>query len=331
MNKGIDITLKVVVPLAFGLLVLWLLYRNMDMEAFVATLRSDANFGIILIASLFGTFGNSFRGLRWNLLNRGLSKESSTLNSVLTVQGNYLVNLALPRLGDVWRVGAMAHYSDLKFSQLLGTLFADRVVDVLTIVVLILLGLSVNASFFRNFNSANPDVVHSFQSLCSSPLFYLCIAVLGVGVIALIIWVRRSSKKKSILHNVTEGFKTIATMQKKWLFYLYTIAIWVCYFLQFYITFFAFSFTQDIGVSAAFLTFVMGSIGLLIPTQGGIGGWHLMVIYSLVGHQVAYADAQNFALIVHTFQAIIWTSFIGVISLVLLPIVNRSRNTISKK
>ena len=297
------------------------------MEAFWDTLRSDVHFGILILASLFGTVGNTFRGLRWQLLNRRVNPHISPINSILAVHGNYLVNLAFPRIGELWRVGVVAHYEHVSFSKLLGTLFADRLVDIATLVLMFLLALVLNTPFFLSLADAHPEVLARFTSLVSTPLFYLFVAVGVLTVIGLVLWFRKSSRKETLLHNVTEGLSSITTMPERGLFLLYTLAIWVSYFLQFYIAFYAFSFTQWLGMSVALLTFVVGSLGLLVPTQGGLGGWHLMVIYALATFGVSMPEAQSFALIVHTFQALIWTGVVGGVAMLLLPLVNSKKKT----
>ena len=330
MNRRLKRILKVVLPLAFGLLILWLLYRHMDMQALLSTMRSDARFGVIFLGCLFGTLGNTIRGLRWQLLNRTLDPEVSCINSILTTHGNYGVSLALPRVGEVWRVATMSHYSGIGFGRLLGTLFVDRIFDVIVLVVLVLLGLLVNAPFFSEFITANPRIVAWWGKVITSPWFYLVIAILIGSLVALVLWVKRSGRGRHLVKNVIEGLRTLQTMSHKGLFYLYTVGIWAGYFLQFYICFWAFSFTQGLGFSAGLLSFVMASVGVLVPTQGGMGGWHFMVIYTLMAYGVESADAQSFALIVHTCQAILWTGFVGLLSMALLPVVNRNRNIVNE-
>lgn len=323
MNKGLKTTLKVLVPLVFGVLILWLLYRNMDVETLLETLRGDANFGIIIFASLFGTLGNTFRGFRWHLLNKRLDPNVRAVNSLLTTHGNYVVNMALPRLGEVWRVGAMSHYSGISISKLVGTLFIDRIYDVVAVSVLILLGLVLNTPFFTSFFDNNPDALLKLQGVMRSPWLYIVLLLLVVLVLVAMRWVRKSERTMHSFRNVREGLRTIRTMDKKWLFHLYTVGIWASYFLQFYITFYAFSFTSNLGPAVGLLTFVMGSVAIVAPVQGGMGAWHFMVIYSLMAFGVETSNAQNFALIVHTFQVFIWTNMVGLIALGLLPLVNR--------
>lgn len=325
MNKGLKTAIKVLVPFAFGILILWLLYRNLDVDALVETLRGDANFGVIIIASLFGTIGNTIRGFRWDLLNRRLDSNAHPITSILTTHGNYVVNMALPRLGEVWRVGAMSHYSGISMSKLFGTLFVDRIYDIVAVSSLILLGLFLNAPFFTSFFEHNPRALLKIQEIGTSPWFYTVVGLLVVLAIVGLKWIKKSEKTMCTLRNVREGLRTIRTMGEKWLFHLYTIGIWASYYLQFYITFYAFSFTADLGPAVGLLTFVMGSIAILAPVQGGMGAWHFMVIYSLMVFGVESTNAQNFALIVHTFQVFIWTNVMGLIAMGLLPLVNHKR------
>lgn len=319
-----------ILPLALGLLILWLLYRNMDTEALLSTLRGDAQFGIIFGACFFGTLGNTIRGLRWQMLNRTLDPNVSCINSILTVHGNYGVSLLLPRVGEVWRVATMSHYSEIGFGRLLGTLFVDRIFDVFALMALVVIGLFVNYPFFKEFVASNPQVLEWWQDLLVSPWLYVAIVVVLLLCVLLVVWLRRKKSGRKMITNVVDGIRTISTLPNKWLFYVYTIGIWGSYFLQFYICFEAFSFTQDLGFYAGLLGFVMASVGVLVPTQGGMGGWHFVVIYTLIAFGVESTDAQSFALIVHTSQAIIWTGLIGLSSIILLPIVNKNKNIVNR-
>ncbi|MDO5017301.1 MAG: lysylphosphatidylglycerol synthase transmembrane domain-containing protein [Porphyromonas sp.] len=327
MKKGLKKVLKLVLPLALGLLILWLLYRHMDVEAFRHTLREDTNLWIILGASMMGTVGNTIRGLRWQMLNKRLDENTSLINSILTVHGNYGVSLAIPRMGEVWRVATMSLYSGIGVGKLVGTLLVDRVFDIIAILVMLLIGLGVNAPFFSGFISTNVDLDSAVRS---SVWLYIAVGLLAALTIAVALWFVKSAKGHAAARNILQGLKTISQLDQPWLFYLYTIGIWGSYFLQFYFCFFAFSFTSHMGMSVALLCFVMASVGVMVPTQGGMGGWHFVVIYTLMAFGLDQVHAQNFALIVHTFQAIFWTGSVGLVSILLLPIINRKKNIVNQ-
>lgn len=326
LHNVIRTTAKVIIPLAVGILILWFLYRNMDVEDLFETLRSDADFGFLLLAAAFGTIGNTFRGMRWQILNKSLSPNARLINSFLTTHGNYAINLVLPRLGEVWRCGAMAHYSRMSFSALLGTLLVDRAFDILMILFLLLLGMVVNIGFFSSFFYNNMTFTDNVRGIISSPWLYFIFALLTIGGIFFVKSLGRGKfglKIREQVKNLLNGLRTVVSMDQKWLFFIYTIGIWGGYFLQFYLTFFAFSFTAHLSPAIALIAFVMGAIAVVAPVQAGIGAWHFMIIYSLVFFGINTVDAQSFALIVHTSQQFIWTPIVGLISIGLLPLVNR--------
>ena len=101
--------------------------------------------------------------------------------------------------------------------------------------------------------------------------------------------------------------------------------IWVCYFLYFYITFFAFDFTKDLGVRIALIAFAMSSIGVAVPVQGGIGVWHFMVISTLVAFGVDSNDAGAFAFLVFAIQTL-WIVLVGLFGITALPVINKEKD-----
>ncbi len=113
-------------------------------------------------------------------------------------------------------------------------------------------------------------------------------------------------------------------MEHKTRFIIQTLSIWVGYFLYFYITFFAFDFTKDLGIRIALIAFAMSSLGVAVPVQGGIGVWHFMVISTLVAFGVNRTDAAAFALVVFTIQSV-WVVLTGLFGIFALPIVNKEQ------
>ena len=59
--------LKIILPLAFGCLLLWFLYRKMDITEIWRVVKEGVRYDIILVSLLFGLFANIVRGLRWGL------------------------------------------------------------------------------------------------------------------------------------------------------------------------------------------------------------------------------------------------------------------------
>ncbi len=323
--------LKVILPLGLGVFILWLVYRKMDFAAIMHVLRSNVNFWVIASSLIFGLLANIVRAYRWNLLFKPLGENPQMHNLIYAVLGNYVVNLVLPRLGEVWRCGMIAKYEKISFPKLFGTLLVDRLADTLTVGLIVLAVIPLNIPFFKGYLSRNPEIFEKFNHFISSPWLYA-----GIFLFIAILWatfkflghIKIMVRLKYFLNNIWEGIKTVWYMKDKWKFLFYTFLIWFGYFLYFYICFFAFDFTKDLGWVAGLIAFGLSSVAVAVPVQGGIGAWHAAVIASLINFGVLENNAAAFALIVHTIQTV-FTALAGLFGVIALPIVNRSKNEIA--
>ena len=319
--------LKIILPLAFGCLLLWYLYSKMDLNEIWEVIHKGVRYDIILFSLLFGLGANIMRGLRWGLLIRSLGDKVKTNNVVYAVLGNYAVNLVLPRVGEVWRCGMITKYDKIPFTRLLGTLLIDRVSDTVMVGLITCSIILFNFGFFQDFFAKNPSLLEGFQSMFNSIWIYIIGVSFIIGIWFVFTYMSNFTlvkKAKSMLQNIWEGMKSVWLMKQKGLFLIQTLLIWIGYFFYFYITFFAFDFTQDLGIVVGLIAFTMGSIAVAVPVQGGIGPWHFMVIATLVCFGVKETDAAAFALVVHTVQTI-WLGLTGLVGVIALPIINRKK------
>jgi uncharacterized protein (TIRG00374 family) len=292
--------------------------------------KKGVRYDIIFLSLFFGLAANTIRGLRWGMLIDSLGKRVERKNAVFAVWGNYAINMVFPRVGEIWRCGVMSKYEKIPFATLLGTLFVDRIMDTLVVSLLTLCLCVFNISFFRNFFAENPPVIiETLYTLLSSVWTYV-----GIILPALIFWfvfakLKHLSVVKKIIgifRNIWEGFKSLWKIEHKAHFVIQTLLLWGGYFLYFYITFFAFDFTKDLGIRIGLIAFVMSSIGVAVPVQGGIGVWHFMVISTLVTFGVDVSDAGAFAMVIFAIQTM-WVVLVGLLGIVALPIANKGHET----
>ena len=125
------------------------------------------------------------------------------------------------------------------------------------------------------------------------------------------------AKIKSILHKFWEGMSALGKMKNFKLFFIETVAIWFCYFMQFYLCFFCFPFSSELSMAAGLLLFLAGSVAVVVPTPNGAGPWHFAIISMMVLYGVSQSDAGMFALIVHTSQTAL-VAVLGVLGLILV-------------
>ncbi|MCI5080394.1 MAG: flippase-like domain-containing protein, partial [Saprospiraceae bacterium] len=283
-----------------------------------------ANYFWILIVLFAFTISNVSRAIRWNMLIRPLGYRPRFINSFLTTVLGYFANLGLPRLGEVVRGGTLARYEKIPMEKVMGTIVVDRVVDVISILVM------TSLAFLLEFNTLWE---FAQQYVPVDRLIKVIAILVGLGVVGLAgLWLMRKTLAKTafyekfmkILTGFYDGLKTIGQLEKPWLFVLHSINIWVMYYLMTYLCFFAFAPTAGLSPLAGLVVFVFGGWGIVIPSPGGMGTYHFLVQIALGIYGISGDDAFSFANIAFFSIQLGCNVTIGLLALILLPIINRS-------
>ena len=328
LKSGFVKFLKTFIPLGFGLIVFWLIIKSLDFDQVISTLKKDVNYWIIALSLPFGLMGQIMRAFRWDLLIRPLGYRPKKTNLIYAVLGNYGVNLAFPRLGEVWRCTMTNRYEKIPFTKLVGTMIIDRISDTVIVALIVIAAFIMNVRYFNSFFAKYPQTYADLYAIFSSVWFYIGIAVMII-VIWFSLWKFKENtvikKIKEFLFSIWEGIRTIGRMKDNWLFIFYTLLIWLSYFLYFYICFFAFPFTENLGWNRGLIAFGMGSLAMGVPVQGGVGAWQFMIMAALMGFGIGKDDAGAFAFCVWTIQSLLFTSIYGLFGVMALPIANRKK------
>ena len=85
----------------------------------------EANYSWIALGLFFGILSHLSRAYRWKFLLEPLGYKPSFLNSTLAVLVAYLMNIFLPRAGEVTRAAVMTNYENIPFEKGFGTIVAD--------------------------------------------------------------------------------------------------------------------------------------------------------------------------------------------------------------
>ncbi|MBR0023402.1 MAG: flippase-like domain-containing protein [Muribaculaceae bacterium] len=284
MKKVISALLKYGIPIAVSVGLAWFLSKNVDWSAIKQSLSNDVNYWWFLPVIVVSIFSHIFRALRWRLQLNAIGIKPSLSALINSIFGTYFVNLLFPRLGEVWRSGYIAQREKASFTQVLGSMVGDRLSDTVTVGLLTVFTFFIAQDAFIKFFDQRGD---GGGSIYTSWVFWLLVMLGILGVLALV-WIFRSksenkviAKVRLMLRNLWDGFAAIGKMDGKWMFLLYTILIWGCYFLQLYIASFAFACTKDLGVVAILVLFVLSSIGMAVPSNGGLGPWQFAIIFGL--------------------------------------------------
>ena len=325
MKKILKTTMKIALPLLIAGGLLYWMYRDFDFAEAKYILLHETNVWWLLVSLIPITLSHVIRGLRWLLTLAPLGYRPKVGDSVDSIFVAYAANVLVPRVGEVSRCAVLTKYDRIPFSKALGTLVAERLIDMLLVAVFVCVMLLTQFDVFMSLFATTGTSGISLGSLLVSPKIYIVIAAIVAGAALLWLWLKNTTlyaKMKQLVRGFVDGLMSLRTMQHKGLFVLYTLGIWVGYFLEFYVAFFCFPFTADLSVVQGLVIFAAISLAIIIPTPNGAGPWHFVVISMMTLYGVSHADASSFALIVHTFQTL-GVIMLGVYGWVALQVRNR--------
>ena len=317
--------LQVVFPLLLGAFILFWVYRDFSFQRVWEVLTGGMNYGWILVSLVFGVFANLFRGCRWKLALEPLGESPKAANCVYAIFISYASNLVIPRVGEVTRCGVLSKYDGVSFSKSLGTVVSERMIDTLCVGLITGLTLLLQMPVFANFFAETGTNVDRYAEVLTSAHFYLIVVCVLAALVLVFFLVRNIAlfaKVKGILQNVWQGIVALKDIKQIPLYIIYTVGIWVCYFLEFYLAFYAFGFSAHLGVSAGLVMFVVGTLAVIVPTPNGAGPWHFAVMTMMVLYGVGKEDAGIFALLVHGIQTFLLI-LLGIYGLSALPFTNK--------
>ena len=319
--------LQVVFPLLLGAFILFWVYRDFSFQRVWEVLTGGMNYGWILVSLVFGVFANLFRGWRWKLALEPLGESPKAANCVYAIFISYASNLVIPRVGEVTRCGVLSKYDGVSFSKSLGTVVSERMIDTLCVGLITGLTLLLQMPVFANFFAETGTNVDRYAEVLTSAHFYLIVVCVLAALVLVFFLVRNIAlfaKVKGILQNVWQGIVALKDIKQIPLYIIYTVGIWECYFLEFYLAFYAFGFSAHLGVSAGLVMFVVGTLAVIVPTPNGAGPWHFAVMTMMVLYGVGKEDAGIFALLVHGIQTFLLI-LLGIYGLSALPFTNKNK------
>ena len=299
---------KIIAPILLGGAILYWMYRGEDFIRLRHVLLEEMDWTWMLLSFPFGILAQLFRGWRWKQTLEPIDEHPRTSTSIYAIFLSYAVSLIIPRLGEFTRCGVLKRYDGCSFSKALGTVVTERAIDTLlmgTVAGLTLLfQLSVFGTFFTQTGTSLDTILERF-----SLTGYLVTAVCAIAILILLHILFQSlniySKVKATASGIWQGVISLKDVKNLPLFIFFTLGIWVSYFLHYYLTFFCFEGTSHLGLACALVTFVVGSIAVIVPTPNGAGPWHFAVKTMLILYGVVDEYALYFVLIVHTVQTML--------------------------
>lgn len=321
MTSRISKTISYIIFGLIGVGLLFFVFKDIDLIEMWDSI-CKANFRWVAIALVIGLAAHLIRALRWNLLIESVCEEKpSVAHSFWALMFGYFVNLALPRVGEIARCGALTRMNNLPMDKLIGTVIIERVVDVVAVALLGTLLIVTKLDFFGSF-IFEKIFGATFSSLPSGATIVMYVAIICVVVCAIVVGfllIRRSEnvitqKISSFIVGIVEGLKSVIKLKKRGRFIFYTLMLWLFYWYMTWFFCFTIPQTTHLSMLDGLFLLIVGSLGQMVPVQAGIGVYHYIVSQALTAYGLAFSEGLLYATISHEAQ-LIGEIVLGVLSL----------------
>ncbi len=311
-----------VLPIALGVFLIWFSLSKLKPEDIESIKRSfqTANYWWVLLSLVLGALSHLSRAYRWQFMLEPLGYRPKLANNVMSVLVAYLVNLILPRAGEIARATAISKYERIPFEKAFGTIVSERVADVIMLLSIIGLAFVYQTELLSSY-------LFREDENGQMKLIYL---LLGLGLAALLFFrlLKKSEnplviKIQNFVYGLIQGVISIFKMKKKWAFLFHTLFIWAMYVLMFYVVTFALPETKNLPFGAIIVGFVVGGLSMAL-TNGGLGTYPVFVASAITLYGVEQNPALAFGWIMWTAQTLMVLLF-GGLSFIGLPLYNKEK------
>ena len=313
------INLKNLLPIFIGVFCIYYSFKDISFSEFKEYF-TKINYLWVFVGISLGALSHISRSYRWKFLIEPLGYKLGFINSVLTVFSAYLINYTVPRAGDIARGTMISKYENIPFEKAIGTIVAERAVDVLCILIIILIGL------IKEFDKISNKLIDFVEeSDFSTVLLSVLIAVTVTATVYFVIKRFKFYKKiKSFLSGLIDGITIIFKMKNRNQFIFHSIFIWLMYVLMFYFTSKAFVDLNQVTFFQLTISFTLAALSIML-SNGGIGIYPLAVEESLGWYGVQSATGLAFGWVMWLSQTLMVVIF-GGLSLFVLPFINRTKS-----
>lgn len=347
MKKTLISLLKFLVFFGVGALILYLLYSNLNasyqeqcrldgvpadecslLQKLLTDFREADVFWLCMVLLTY-LLSNVSRAIRWKSLIKPLGHDVSFWNSFHSIMLGYFANLGLPRMGEMLKPISLSRYEKIPFEKVMGTVVTDRILDFLMLFIVIGIALASEFDILWSWLNENMNLTEKGQSIFGNPIVQ---GILVVGVLAglgVLIFRKRLMatnlyrKVEKIILGFWEGVISIRKVDNLAAVLGHSVFIWLMYFSMTWLCMFAFQPTEHITMIQGLMVFVFGALGMVVPSPGGMGTYHLMIMAGLTIYGVEAVDGFSFANILFFAIQIFGNILFGIIALIALPIINR--------
>jgi uncharacterized protein (TIRG00374 family) len=326
-KKKILKVLEYVAFLLFGIVLLWLSFRKLDLTIVWQNIE-EADYRWLFLALVFAILSHITRAARWNLLISSMGYKTRLWTTFFAVMTGYMANTAVPRMGEFMRCGVLSKKENIPFNSLFGSVISERLFDMLVLVILIffviVFQLDLVGDFLQKIFGPMADSIFANRwNIIIAVSVFILLIILSVLFLKLY-WhkIKQLSfyeKWRDFVKGLLDGIKTIKRMKQKWLFLFYTVLIWLFYAIMVYMPVLMLKDTSHLNFIDGLTILAIGSLGIVAPVPGGIGAYHFIVkaiLFEL--YHINANAAGSFAAITHAGQTLLNVGVGGISYLILV-------------
>lgn len=337
-------TIIILVSLVIAVFFMWIALRGIDFNRVKYSLER-VNYFWILISVFLGILAYIFRAVRWNLLLEPMGYCISNNNAFWTIAFGYMMNLTIPRSGEIARATVLYRVEKIPVEKSFATIVIERVIDLCFMLFFLFLVFIFNGEilklFFDRLTNYQSDEQKSYSMVDE---FFLSLGIenldsaysglkIGVLLIGILVFfasvIKFKAKIISVIKGIIEGLLSVFKIKSRLQFLGYSVGIWLCYFFSAYVLCFSLEGTESFGVRDVFLIITAGTLGMMVPTSGGAGSFHIAVKLAIAGIYMSFGKEQElgnevgfiYALISHTSQM----CFMVLLGLVSIPFLVKNK------
>lgn len=326
MHPKLKSLLQTLFFLALGGVLLYLAFGDTNFNELMLEFK-QVNLLYILLSVVSGYLAVLSRGYRWTLLLHSLGHRVKWTDAAHAVGVGYLVNLGVPRAGEVARCTSLYKVAKVPVDKMLGTVIVERVIDLVMMLFFFLLTIIFQYENLMNFLGATQDGMTGTEpsQQGNNFIYWGLAAVVLMALVLALLWKRivahpKFVKIRGFIRGIQEGFKTVFSMERKGLFIAHTLFIWLNYYFMVYICVFAMSATEALTLSDGLFIMMSASLGIVVPVPGGIGAYHYLVTLAMGILGIASQTGFAFATIVHASQTLMLIAA-GLVGLLVLFVI----------
>lgn len=278
----------------------------------------NADYTYIYLSLFIGLTGHIARAYRWKYTLSHIGYQSPFMIKFSAVCITYLMNMTVPRSGEVSRALVLKRYSNVPFDKGLGTIISERVVDLFLLLFCVTGTIILQFSTLQDYLSKNIP----YQNLV---IYGIACALLMTGAILFYMYSKNKwlLKLKEKISGLVEGALSVFKMPNKWPFLLLSVYIWFTYVLMFYVTIYALPETAGLSFGVVCVAFVIGSLAITF-SNGGFGVYPAAIAGILGLYAVPKVAGTAFGWLVWTSQTGMIVC-LGALSFLLLPLLYRHK------